>query len=105
MSDIWKVWNRILLYVYFCLVELLVPHWGGWGEASACSKTCDDGIAVQLRQCNNPKPRAGMKCDGDDRRTTICNERQCNPGGSMYTICIQSDICVSQICSTATLFE
>ncbi len=56
---------------------------GGWGDWSACSKTC--GTGQQTRNCNNPSPaNGGSQCLFEDnttrgaRETRNCNTQACS---------------------------
>lgn len=42
--------------------------WSGWSEWSTCSRSCDGGVAHQLRRCHSPHG-----CKGDSVRYKICN--------------------------------
>lgn len=46
--------------------------WTGWSEFSTCSRTCDGGVAIQLRRCNHPQG-----CKGESVRYKICNMQAC----------------------------
>lgn len=42
--------------------------WSSWSEWSTCSRSCDGGVAQQLRRC-----RAPNGCRGEPVRHKICN--------------------------------
>lgn len=42
--------------------------WSSWTEWSTCSRSCDGGVAYQLRRCHAPHG-----CKGDAVRYKICN--------------------------------
>lgn len=42
--------------------------WSGWSEWSTCSRSCDGGVAQQLRRCHAP-----TRCRGESIRYKICN--------------------------------
>lgn len=42
--------------------------WSGWSDWSTCSRSCDGGIAHQLRRCHSPQG-----CKGEPVRYKICN--------------------------------
>lgn len=42
--------------------------WSGWSEWSTCSRSCDGGVAQQLRRCHAPDG-----CRGDPIRYRLCN--------------------------------
>ncbi|XP_055908760.1 protein madd-4-like isoform X4 [Eupeodes corollae] len=46
--------------------------WSGWSDWSTCSRTCDGGVAQQIRRCHNPNG-----CKGDTTRFRICNMQPC----------------------------
>ncbi|XP_064633949.1 A disintegrin and metalloproteinase with thrombospondin motifs 12-like isoform X2 [Lineus longissimus] len=52
--------------------------WGPWGAYGPCSKTCDGGVQLALRECNNPKPRNfGRVCTGFRYQMLMCNMQPC----------------------------
>lgn len=46
--------------------------WSGWSDFSTCSRTCDGGVAFQLRRCHSPSG-----CRGESVRYKICNMQSC----------------------------
>ncbi|XP_021700693.1 ADAMTS-like protein 1 isoform X1 [Aedes aegypti] len=46
--------------------------WSSWTEWSTCSRSCDGGVAYQLRRCHAPHG-----CKGDAVRYKICNMQPC----------------------------
>lgn len=42
--------------------------WSGWSEWSTCSRSCDGGVAQQLRRCHAPGA-----CRGEPIRYRLCN--------------------------------
>jgi hypothetical protein len=48
------------------------PGWSAWSEWSTCSRTCDGGVAYQLRRCHAPHG-----CKGEGVRYKICNMQPC----------------------------
>ncbi|CAH1788104.1 unnamed protein product [Owenia fusiformis] len=47
--------------------------WGEWGNFSACTATCEAGISVRTRECNNPTPaNGGANCTGNSTETVLC---------------------------------
>lgn len=42
--------------------------WSGWSEWSTCSRSCDGGVAQQLRRCHAPDG-----CRGEPIRYRLCN--------------------------------
>lgn len=42
--------------------------WSGWSEWSTCSRSCDGGVAQQLRRCHAPDA-----CRGEPIRYRLCN--------------------------------
>lgn len=54
--------------------------WGNWSDYSECSRSCDAGVSVQTRLCDNPPPaHGGSFCTGERTRYKICNIDPC-PG-------------------------
>ena len=55
--------------------------WGEWEDFGPCSKTCDDGIKVRLRDCNQPRPRdGGLYCFGFKSDLQNCETDRMCPG-------------------------
>ncbi|CAG9799230.1 unnamed protein product [Chironomus riparius] len=62
--------------------------WSKWSSWSACSRTCDDGIKSQSRECVLKTYQGGKKnnttvihlneCIGLYKRYRICNEKKCS---------------------------
>ncbi|KAG5675419.1 hypothetical protein PVAND_005325 [Polypedilum vanderplanki] len=46
--------------------------WSAWSDFSTCSRTCDGGVAFQLRRCHSPQG-----CKGESVRYKICNMQAC----------------------------
>ncbi|XP_037909605.1 ADAMTS-like protein 1 isoform X2 [Hermetia illucens] len=46
--------------------------WSAWSDWSTCSRSCDGGIAQQLRRCHSPNG-----CRGESIRFKICNMQPC----------------------------
>lgn len=46
--------------------------WSAWSDFSTCSRTCDGGVAFQLRRCHSPSG-----CRGESVRHKICNMQAC----------------------------
>ncbi|KAL7044499.1 hypothetical protein ACKWTF_001926 [Chironomus riparius] len=46
--------------------------WSAWSDFSTCSRTCDGGVAFQLRRCHSPQG-----CKGESVRYRICNMQAC----------------------------
>ncbi|XP_077413135.1 properdin-like isoform X2 [Vanacampus margaritifer] len=60
-----------------------LPHcavdgaWGPWSAFSACPVTCGVGVEVSDRSCDSPPLKhGGRPCDGDHRRTRLCNTKK-----------------------------
>lgn len=52
--------------------------WSDWTDWSACSTTCERGIQVRYRYCNNPKPsHNGKTCPGQHYETKYCMNAAC----------------------------
>lgn len=45
--------------------------WSAWSDFTPCSRTCDGGVASQLRRCHS------VSCRGDSVRYKICNMQAC----------------------------
>lgn len=53
-------------------------NWGEWSSWSECTRTCDAGVSIVERHCDNPQPSNGGKfCIGERRRHRICNTDPC----------------------------
>ncbi|XP_033127296.1 properdin-like [Anneissia japonica] len=47
--------------------------WNTWSAWSECSVTCENGVVIRTRQCNDPSPQNGGKyCVGEERQTKEC---------------------------------
>ncbi|XP_060586448.1 uncharacterized protein LOC132742139, partial [Ruditapes philippinarum] len=54
--------------------------WTNWGQWSACSVTCGDGLKSRSRSCTNPSPSPlGKYCDGDSSEVVSCRKSSCSP--------------------------
>ncbi|XP_070504620.1 thrombospondin-2-like [Chironomus tepperi] len=52
--------------------------WSDWTDWSACSTTCERGIQVRYRYCNNPEPtHNGKSCSGHYYETKYCMNAAC----------------------------
>ncbi|XP_060079617.1 scavenger receptor cysteine-rich type 1 protein M130-like isoform X3 [Ylistrum balloti] len=62
-----------------CTVGITCPidgQWGSWNTWTSCSVSCENGIRIRYRQCNNPAPaHNGLSCWGDNS-----NEEECSSG-------------------------
>ncbi|CAK8690042.1 unnamed protein product [Clavelina lepadiformis] len=66
---------------YGSLCEIANGNWGAWMEWSNCTSTCNAGIRIKRRECNNPAPTSkGQMCIGPAMQTTPCNPRDCANG-------------------------
>ncbi|CAL1570870.1 unnamed protein product [Knipowitschia caucasica] len=53
-------------------------QWGKWGPFGDCSRSCDGGVQLAKRECNNPVPENGGKyCYGLRIKYRSCNLSQC----------------------------
>ncbi|GFN88753.1 hemicentin-1 [Plakobranchus ocellatus] len=60
--------------------------WGAWSELSACSKTCGQGRAIRMRQCDSPLPSHGGKdCPGLSEARQRCEVVKCPVNGAWST--------------------
>ncbi|KAK7486839.1 hypothetical protein BaRGS_00021986, partial [Batillaria attramentaria] len=57
-------------------------EWGPWTSWSACSRSCDTGLAYRIRRCHNARlsSDSGAECAGSDKQYQACNRQEC-PGG------------------------
>lgn len=46
--------------------------WSSWSDWTTCSRTCDGGVANQLRRCHSSNG-----CVGETVRYKICNMQPC----------------------------
>ncbi|XP_078576516.1 A disintegrin and metalloproteinase with thrombospondin motifs 3-like isoform X1 [Branchiostoma floridae x Branchiostoma japonicum] len=64
-----------------CQKEHPIAIHGGWSTWTAweeCSRTCDIGIRVRHRTCDNPRPeRGGSECKGQSQEFELCNTQDC----------------------------
>ncbi|XP_076817949.1 mucin-like protein [Clavelina lepadiformis] len=81
---------------YGSLCEIANGNWGAWMEWSNCTSTCNAGIRIKRRECNNPAPTSkGQMCIGPAMQTTPCHPRDCVNG--TYSWCENdSDRCGQQ---------
>ena len=55
-------------------------QWGAWEEWSSCTESCNGGVQMRIRKCNNPSPaNGGRDCRGLKEQTQRCNIQAC-PG-------------------------
>ena len=60
------------------MVPILVNcAWSAFGEWSACSKTCGEGIKSRSRIIQTPASNGGIECQGKDTMIATCNEQEC----------------------------
>ncbi|GFR58700.1 A disintegrin and metalloproteinase with thrombospondin motifs 6 [Elysia marginata] len=63
--------------------EAVTVHgsWGAWGPWGQCSRTCEAGVSISARECDNPQPKDGGRyCIGQRRRYKSCNVKPCPVG-------------------------
>ena len=54
--------------------------WGEWSEWTECSASCNGGVRIRERLCNNPLPEnGGASCTGNGEEEESCNEEACVP--------------------------
>ncbi|XP_021353965.1 coadhesin-like [Mizuhopecten yessoensis] len=52
--------------------------WGSWEQWGVCSATCESGLQLRNRTCDNPAPNhGGIDCQGRWRDSTICTLSTC----------------------------
>ncbi|XP_066500265.1 properdin-like [Hoplias malabaricus] len=59
-----------------CTVSACCPENGGWSVWSPwlpCSVTCEKGIKMRNRICNNPAPKCGGTCLGNENESAACD--------------------------------
>ncbi|XP_039260161.2 mucin-like protein [Styela clava] len=78
---------------YGSLCDQANGGWSSWTSTNNCSSTCDSGIIVRRRKCDNPKPTPrGMMCEGSSIETTECFPKKCHE--NLFRWCNTSaDIC------------
>lgn len=60
--------------------------WGTWGDWSSCTTTCDGGLIIRYRPCDNPPPEnAGLYCLGRGYEKESCSTLAC-PGMPFFHI-------------------
>lgn len=60
-------------------------HWGKWGPFGDCSRSCDGGVQLAKRECNNPVPENGGKyCYGLRIKHRSCNLNPCPDTGKSF---------------------
>ncbi|PIK58828.1 hypothetical protein BSL78_04287 [Apostichopus japonicus] len=51
--------------------------WSDYGDWSDCSQTCDTGVQIRERRCDNPPPQhGGQNCTGVSREQKECRNRR-----------------------------
>ncbi|GFO22282.1 A disintegrin and metalloproteinase with thrombospondin motifs 6 [Plakobranchus ocellatus] len=63
--------------------EAVTVHgsWGEWGSWGECSRTCEGGVLISERKCDNPEPKDGGRyCVGQRKRYKSCNLKPCPEG-------------------------
>ncbi|ESN92243.1 hypothetical protein HELRODRAFT_89720 [Helobdella robusta] len=87
------LYTHMIVITQWCLkskcteiTELTPPRhgeWGSWGQWSSCSRSCEVGVQVRVRACDNPEPLHGGKyCTGDRKQYKICNIHHCPSSSS-----------------------
>ncbi|CAL8288985.1 unnamed protein product [Lota lota] len=59
--------------------------WSSWGEWGSCSRSCDGGVQLAQRLCNNPPPRNnGRYCTGKRTIHRSCSVTPCPPTSKSF---------------------
>jgi len=54
--------------------EIIDGQWSRWSSWTGCSYTCNGGIRLARRTCDNPKPaNGGANCYGSVEKVELCN--------------------------------
>ncbi|XP_063430248.1 uncharacterized protein LOC134712536 [Mytilus trossulus] len=76
-----------------CPIDGIWSDWSIWG---ACSVTCESGVEMRNRTCNNPAPQyGGQDCQGSDSDSQTCTLSMCPIDGnytdwSSWSVCTVS---------------
>ncbi|XP_053381262.1 hemicentin-1-like isoform X2 [Mercenaria mercenaria] len=58
-------------------------NWGNWLPWEQCSVSCNEGVQLRRRLCDNPAPQSGGgTCVGDAVEEQTCNRRPCAVDGN-----------------------
>ncbi|XP_033759819.1 coadhesin-like [Pecten maximus] len=58
-------------------------NWSEWLQWDSCSTTCDDGVKIRNRTCDNPAPVfGGEDCEGSATETQSCILANCSVNGN-----------------------
>ena len=56
--------------------------WGNWKSGGGCSVSCGEGVTLETRECDNPKPQyGGEPCKGENEKNVPCNTAACPING------------------------
>uniref|UniRef100_A0AAV2M1J6 Properdin n=1 Tax=Knipowitschia caucasica TaxID=637954 RepID=A0AAV2M1J6_KNICA len=67
----------------FCQVH---GSWGPWSAFGPCMVSCGVGLQVSTRSCDSPTPKhGGRSCEGDDRRSQVCDTKQPCPVDGVWS--------------------
>ena len=82
MSANYQINYNFLIYLQTAPVD---GHWNRWGSWNECSVTCNKGVQVRTRICNDPAPKNGGKlCVGSNKDKQTCKKKSCTAGMCIY---------------------
>lgn len=82
----WNSLNMLFLFFYSCFDVIWFKVDGGWTtweSWTSCTRSCESGTQLRVRNCSQPAPQNGGKfCPGQMREERACNTQAC-PGKSL----------------------
>ena len=77
---------------HVCLLTAKDGGWAHWGEWSACTTTCGNGIKARSRDCDSPPASdGGAFCDGHEDEVHRCRVEACGMVSLLKTNNAQHD--------------